>query len=1267
MNDVVKKRGRWWLWILAALLVLLVAAWFVVSSSAFVRAVVLPRVAAAIGCELTVEDISLSPLSQITLRKLRLTPSGSETLLIVESARVRYDGLGFLRGAIRIHEVTLESPVLTVVEAADGKSNLDRLLSSLSSGSKSPGNAASAPPTVAPPTIDVANVSLSNATLRKTRPAGLAGIQVMEISNLNVALDHLKNGGSGRLTLDGLGRFLQPVDDLIEIRLAGGVDLTVGEDLQPRILNGSFSNHISTAKGAFESFDGLDGVVTSDLTPSEVRSFGVRFRQNGQDLGQIRVSGPLDLAKKSGNLTYEISGIDRRVLGLLGATAGGLDLGRTTLTASGRVDLSGGGKNVASEGRIQVGNFGVSSTNGVTPKLDLDVAYQGAVNLDDSTAVVNKLDLSGKQGNRALLRGTLDRAMSLAWGKGGSGFRESTFTLDLSSLALAEWRPLLGPEIPSGDIDAKIQVRAEKEGRVLRFSLGGEGRNLAARVVGSRVENATLKLAAEGSLENLKALAVEKFSVSLQQAGQALGALEGRFDFNPDSGAANAQFNGSAILPSVTGLFPVPGLTARAGELKFTGLLTGKSTGTNLTLSLDLARFSGNYGDFSFNEYPANLVLAADFVNSEFRISRATVTVGQGGALDLSGNYNVERRKGRLVAKSKNLNQSALDPFLGAALRPKTLQSLSIDLDLAADIDAAGDSQVKGEVEMKNLVVHDNGRPVGLPAKLSVSVDGGMKGSLIDIRRLFLAIDPTSRATNQLTASARIDLGTNKPVPSSFLLQSEGLDLTAYYDIFTRNPAVGTPASASVKVPQSHVALEPAPILLPIQKLEGEIGIKRLFVHDIAISNWTAKISVDRGVVRLDPVELSLNGAPITSRVKLDLSVLGYGYDLDLTTDRMPIAPINDLFDPASAGRLAGTFTLKSHFQGSGITGPSLQKNLAGQFEMGATNLNLAIAQLKSPVLKMLVSVILGVPAAIKNPAEALGNLLSRLSGNTTSASSQSGWADELSKSPIDALQVNATVGSGKVQFQRTTVQSRAFLAESSGTILLAPILTNSPLAAPVVVSLRRPLAESVGLLPADSPTNAVYVKLPDFLSLKGTLGNPKSELNYFSLAKLALKSGGGVGGQSGKGVTEKGSNLLQGLDNLLNGTQPSAVTNTSVGGQSGKAVAEKGSNLLQGLGSLLDGTQPSAASSTPAPAIGTVASPTVPSGSAVPQATPAPAQTAPAPGRLPASPPQGSPLQATPAPTKTGPAPAARRTNQVDSVRPLFKVNKTNNPAPKR
>src|SRR5205085_5065635 len=140
------------------------------------------------------------------------------------------------------------------------------------------------------------------------------------------------------------------------------------------------------------------------MTPTEIRSLGLNFRQNGQDLGRVNLSGPLDLEKKNGSLAYEVSGIDRRVLGLLGATASGLDLGRTTISANGKADLTSEGKSIASDGKVHVGNFGVISTNGATPTLDLDVSYQVAVDLDKSTAMLSRLDVSGMQGARVLLK-----------------------------------------------------------------------------------------------------------------------------------------------------------------------------------------------------------------------------------------------------------------------------------------------------------------------------------------------------------------------------------------------------------------------------------------------------------------------------------------------------------------------------------------------------------------------------------------------------------------------------------------------------------------------------------------------------------------------------------------------------------------------------------------------------------------------------------------------------------------------------------------------
>src|SRR5262245_52479720 len=64
-------RRRSWrrklLYISGTLLVLLVVAYFVVTSSAFFKGVILPRAGKAIGGEVTVADASLSPFSQVIL------------------------------------------------------------------------------------------------------------------------------------------------------------------------------------------------------------------------------------------------------------------------------------------------------------------------------------------------------------------------------------------------------------------------------------------------------------------------------------------------------------------------------------------------------------------------------------------------------------------------------------------------------------------------------------------------------------------------------------------------------------------------------------------------------------------------------------------------------------------------------------------------------------------------------------------------------------------------------------------------------------------------------------------------------------------------------------------------------------------------------------------------------------------------------------------------------------------------------------------------
>jgi len=140
------------------------------------------------------------------------------------------------------------------------------------------------------------------------------------------------------------------------------------------------------------------------------------------------------------------------------------------------------------------------------------------------------------------------------------------------------------------------------------------------------------------------------------------------------------------------------------------------------------------------------------------------------------------------------------------------------------------------------------------------------------------------------------------------------------------------------------------------------------------------------------------------------------------------------------------------------------------------------------------------------------------------------------------------------VNLKQASIQSAAFRADTAGTVTLVPVLTNSAIQFPVSVFLSQPIARRVNLVSADTPTNAPYVKLPDFLTETGTVGDPKAQVNKLALLSLAAKGLGGlpIGGTAG--------NIIQGLGNLGGA---GAGTNQST---------NKVGSLLEGVGALLGG-----------------------------------------------------------------------------------------------
>jgi hypothetical protein len=334
---------------------------------------------------------------------------------------------------------------------------------------------------------------------------------------------------------------------------------------------------------------------------------------------------------------------------------------------------------------------------------------------------------------------------------------------------------------------------------------------------------------------------------------------------------------------------------------------------------------------------------------------------------------------------------------------------------------------------------------------------------------------------------------------------------------------------------------------LPLRNFTAEVNIGHCFLREVDIANFQTTARIDGGHVVVKPLQLALNGAPVNANVDLDLSVPGYKYDTSFGAQAIPLAPLVNSFAPDRKGQIGGTLTANAKITGAGITDPSLKKNLAGQFDVTSTNLNLSIVNIKSKMLKGLVNVIGAIPELITNPTALIGTAMGK-----------GGLSDDLAKSPIDSIDAHGDVTSGKINLQKATVQSAAFLAEARGTVTLADVLTNSALQVPVSISLSHAIAKNFGL--AGASTNTAYEKLPDFYTMKGTVGDPKNDINNVALAKVGGKALLGVGSSLGGSTGQ----LFREAGNLL-GT--SSATNSQ---SKTNQPTEKSSGLLKGIGGFI-------------------------------------------------------------------------------------------------
>lgn len=1122
-----KRRGlRIFGIVVVVLLFLLVVVYFVGTSEPFLKSVILPRVSKSMNANVTVEGASISPFSEVSLRNLKVVTTGSEPLLTAQEVHLRYSLMKIMGGNMVIHEVRIASPTINLIENADGSSNLDPLTKGKKEEKKAPSKSSK------PPQVDLQKFVLSNATVRRTKNYKGTSSDVAEISNLNITLDNLRNGQSGKLQIGGnMAVNNNPpapgTNGVLQAKLNGSFDFSLKTDLMPASVKGSTDLAVEKAGGSFSDISGLGAKLVADLTPTELKEVALRFQKGGAALGEMRVSGPFDTSKLEGKLRLDILSIDSQVLNLAGASKG-LDFGSTTINSSNQIELAQGGSVITILGQLIMGKFAVTKAGQTTPALDLQTTYNVSVNRSANSADIQTLSLTGMQNQKQLLRGELTSPMKVSWGDNANPAGDSAFNLAITGVNLADWKPFVGDIAPAGLVGLNFKLQSQQAGKLLTFETSSDLHGLTVKVGSNSLANLQVTMNAQGTASDLNKFDLRSCRLSLAQNNQSLLALSGGGQYEKAADTADMQVVVEGNLAPAFAALGQTNATASAGKLGLnTRVVKAKETQT-VTGNLALTDFTGRYGDYQFDRFGTAMDLDVQTKGKHVQIRKAagklTSAGKQGGAFDVSGDYNSDKKSGQFEFKLTDFNENGLRPFLQSMLGEKKLVSVTLSSSSSARLDG-DDAAIKASLQFSNLVVSDPKKPAAeSPLEAKLQLDASMKNKILDLRQLQATLTPTQRAKNEVQVNGKVDMSNSNAIMGNIKFAADSLDVTRYYDTFAAKPnpdksgstapSSGTPSPGET-TRESKPQKEPDPVKLPVRNFVIDATVGRFYLRELEITNFQTDLKLDQSTVTIQPFQMTVNGAPVGGKVNLDLGVPGYKYDVSLTAQKVPLEPLANTFAPEKRGMYKGNLVADFKVTGAGITGTSMQKNLGGGFSLNFTNANIQIvnAQLRGFLLP--IATFLGAP--------------------------------ELLNSPINQISSSGQIANGKIAITQLALVSGAFLAESKGQISIADDLMKSTFNNwPMHLAIDRALAQKVRIAPKNAPADQPYVPLPDFIQVVGTLDapKPKLDLNLKSIAGTVLdKYGNKI-----PGVDQKTGNIIQGLGGILGGktdtNKPPANTN---------------------------------------------------------------------------------------------------------------------------
>ncbi|MDW8380629.1 MAG: AsmA family protein [Verrucomicrobiota bacterium] len=1122
-------------------ILLLVGIWQLLTSNYFMQRVVLPMVSRQLNADILVDRIKLRPLKRLLVENLRVQPKGAEPLLEARVVTVEYRWQDLIQGRLTIDTLFVESPRVNLVLDAQGRSNLDPILHALAASKPSPQPQRGT--TRGSVFFQLGQAEMRNGIIHVRRLSADAELLELQLAPFDLRITQFGSDQVGRVSLDGEVRLqhasvASSATNRFVARCQTRAAFALGAQLDPVTLQVDAQLHVKQATGPWQAWAHTTLTFATQLESEQLQSLTLQLKRDTEPLATLAAQGVVRWNRREGSLQMQLSDVDARLLSLLGL-AKGIDFGQTRISFRSTLLAEHAGRKLSLNGRLSADPFEARKGDLATPSARIEVDLGATLDLDGPSLLLQQLHLVASQGQNRWLEAALSAPLPISWRTNAIMTSDAALRLRMAGLDLAEWKPLLGNVSPSGRIFLDCDLVSQTQEPHLRLRASGQIQDLTVARGTNVWTGLDVGLTAEAALSQsrLWSLTNTRVVISRQRRSVVAAELAGAGDLVQLSDALQLRI--VADLPGCQSLAgPAAPLQLDSGQLQLSADVMRRQREVATQVKLDVRELKGRLSNGATfpPELQARFALRAD--PQILQLSSFSLDLGPAplpwGRLTAEGIYQYNPMSCSVTARIERLSQAALAPWLEPFMAGLQLHDVEASGRLEASWRRGATSRCIVSVMASKLSLR-NGTNAPTPyTSLGLDADVLLRSDELELAHGRILLDAPSAATNELHLQGVLrPLSKGGPWTGQLRFQADNLDLTHLWELWAAVSAGSPPEKPSVTIPS-----EPAAKSLPLHDCAIQAKLNRVRLRELELREATMDVRVQTNRIFVDPIRFQLNGAPVQLTADCDLSEPGYNYQFNCEARSVPIPPLVAVFAPDRRGQIQGSATLHAALQGKGFTGANLQKHLRGQTTLTVTNLNLSLAQVRSPLLQTILDLVLGLPDLIRNPAAGATHVLSQLLGVS---SVRSGWTERLLRAPIDSLHLDARAQDGLIHLATAELRSAAFQARTSGDVHLEADLSRSTLQLPLHLALERSLAEQIG---QRADPQADFVALPDFVTIRGTLGAPKAELNKVVLVQLAAAGGANIIRNMGKATTDQAGKVLQTLGQILGPQPPGSATN---------------------------------------------------------------------------------------------------------------------------